>query len=401
MIAAVALRFWDPSYVEFKGDERIALELARDFLDGERTLAGLTSSTGLPNPPLFVYLLALPVLFSSDPVAVTLWFVAANAAGIALLYGWSRRFFGGDAALYGTMLFSVTAWSIVFSRKIWAQDLLFPFLVALYGSAGMLAAYPRHRWRAAFVATFALSIVAVTQLHMSGWFFAPFVVAAAMRLRVCTAREWIAIAAVACASYVPYAVHLAEHGVSSVGGGSGGADVSHLAWTIRTWGAGGIEYLVGAEGASYVVGGHAWLPPLLAWSKAAAVCAALACGIRWYRRSGGDAHSSDRAARSLFVLATAGAVGVVGSYLVLGVSAHPHYHIILFPVAPFLVTVASLNAEAWLRTTKWHALSYAIRPALLLLAATELALSLRLFAVIRSYPQLLTGGDYGVPFIFQ
>src|SRR3989442_9060857 len=64
LVIAVAafLRFGRWGLLEFKGDEAIALRLALDFVEhGRVPLAGLMSSVGVTNPPLFTYLL-IPVV---------------------------------------------------------------------------------------------------------------------------------------------------------------------------------------------------------------------------------------------------------------------------------------------------------------------------------------------------
>ncbi len=136
---AAALRFGRGDVVEYFHDDAMLATLALELADGLRfPLTGILSSTGIPNSPVSVYLLAIPFSLSSDPAfvihAVMLW----NAIGVALLWLIARRCCGRRIALIAGLFYAVNPWAVLFSRKIWAQELhtpiiLFGLLLLLYG----------------------------------------------------------------------------------------------------------------------------------------------------------------------------------------------------------------------------------------------------------------------------
>ncbi len=132
ILLAFGLRLLLLSDMEYNYDEWKAWELAGETLRGERMpLVGLDSSVGIPNPPGFVVLVALFRATIRTPLGTAAIIAILNAAAIIgfLLYFRSRcdRFVVWTAAF----LFATTPWAVIFSRKIWAQDLLAPFSVLL------------------------------------------------------------------------------------------------------------------------------------------------------------------------------------------------------------------------------------------------------------------------------
>src|SRR5206468_2749535 len=65
------LRFSHLDLLEFQGDEAYAAQLALQFVKhGQLPTAGLMSSVGVTNPPLFIYLLIPMFAISANPVFV-------------------------------------------------------------------------------------------------------------------------------------------------------------------------------------------------------------------------------------------------------------------------------------------------------------------------------------------
>jgi len=148
LVLAAALRLGAPGITEFKRDEgnlsHLALELARGR---DLPLLGISSSVGLPNPPISVYLLALPYALADSPVGATLFVGALNVIAVALTWAFARRYYGPGAALVAALLFAASPWGAIYSRKIWAQNMLSPFVVATVFS-GVLGFGERRRWAA-------------------------------------------------------------------------------------------------------------------------------------------------------------------------------------------------------------------------------------------------------------
>jgi hypothetical protein len=157
------LRFSRLDLMEFKSDEREMHSLAVKQAAGQWQLSGLVSSTGLRNPPMAVYLFAIPALISSDPIALAMLPALLNTLAIALTYFLGRQFLSRGGALAAALLFAVAPWAVIESRKIWAQDLL-PFFVILFFIFAIFW-LRGGRWRHALAMAVTLSVL--NQIHYS------------------------------------------------------------------------------------------------------------------------------------------------------------------------------------------------------------------------------------------
>ncbi len=145
---------------EFKADEARLLALALDMADGKIALRGISSSVGLPNFPMSVWLYALPLVVWPHPYAAILFTGLLNTLAVLACYWLVRRYWGMVAAVAATLMFAVSPWAVIFSRKIWAQNLL-PLFVMLWVIGLALALVdrkPRFMWLALVALTVAVQI---------------------------------------------------------------------------------------------------------------------------------------------------------------------------------------------------------------------------------------------------
>jgi 4-amino-4-deoxy-L-arabinose transferase-like glycosyltransferase len=164
LLVAALLRLWNLDATEFKYDEARVANLAAQFVDtGIPPLRGMGSSAGIDNPPLAVYLISLPVLVTRDPLFVTAFVVLLNLAGVWGCYALGRRQWGAGVGLVASALLAVSPWAVFYTRKIWAQDLLLPFVVLFF--ALLLAwAVDGRRWA---LSSAVLALAALTQIHFA------------------------------------------------------------------------------------------------------------------------------------------------------------------------------------------------------------------------------------------
>lgn len=210
--AAAASRLSWLNLMEFKGDEAEACRLALHALGYSEPgvgrffpTQGLTSSIGVPNPPLFVYLMAVPLAIVRSPLAAVSAVAAANVAAVWVSYVAGKRCFSPFVGLASAALLALSPWGIVFSRKIWAQDLL-PLCTTLFILE--LHALLVRRKPAAVFWLFVIT-AAATQLHFSAWVLTPILGAALLLGREAIQRRWLLLgAAFAAVLYAPY---LFEH----------------------------------------------------------------------------------------------------------------------------------------------------------------------------------------------
>ena len=155
------------SLVEFKADEAINLLLASRPLFGQSFAPGGTvSSVGILNPPLFTYLLFLLTAINRDPKIISLFIAIINSLAIGFLFLLIKRYYGLGAALTATILLAFSPWGIIFSRKIWTQDLIVPFFIPfLYSLHKLIIDKKMVYW----IVYFAFSLFLI-QLHQGSIF---------------------------------------------------------------------------------------------------------------------------------------------------------------------------------------------------------------------------------------
>lgn len=130
---AAGLRLSRISDMEWNYDEKLAVQMADELLAGgwHRLLVGMGSSIGVPNPPGFIVIVAAFRFMSLSPVGVAVAFAVMNVMAI-ILFAWCfRERLGPWVSWTAAFLYASAPWAVIFSRKIWAQDLLAPFLVCL------------------------------------------------------------------------------------------------------------------------------------------------------------------------------------------------------------------------------------------------------------------------------
>jgi 4-amino-4-deoxy-L-arabinose transferase-like glycosyltransferase len=160
LLAGVARLAW-PGLTEFKADEAWLLTMALEMADGDFAVRGISSSVGFPNAPMSVWLYALPLVVWPHPYAAT-WFTGAlSLAAVAGVYWLARRYWGRSAATVAALMLAVSPWAIVFSRKIWAQDLL-PLFAVGWAIGAALAFVEGRR---AFIVLHLLCLAIAVQLH--------------------------------------------------------------------------------------------------------------------------------------------------------------------------------------------------------------------------------------------
>ncbi len=222
LILAAFLRFWNLEATEFKFDEARVCNLAAHFVDtGTPPLRGMGSSTGIDNPPLAVYLMSVPILFSRDPLVVTAFVTLLNVVAVWGCYRFGRRYWGTTVGLLAALLLAVSPWAIFYSRKVWAQNLLLPF-VLLYMSLLYAWLVDDRRWA---LSGAIVTLAALTQIHFAALALAPVLVVAFLASLIQRLRQkraaplWAPLivgSAAALLCYVPYLVADAQSGWNNV-----------------------------------------------------------------------------------------------------------------------------------------------------------------------------------------
>lgn len=167
LIVAVGawLRFSHFDLLEFQGDEAYAAHLALTAVKtGKLPLAGLMSSVGVTNPPLFPYLLIPMFAISANPAFVSGCIALLGLAAVVITWHVGRKYYGPMAGLVAGLFFAVSPWAVIYSRKIWAQD-----FVPFFATATMWAVHALVLGKKPKAVFWCLLLpLCVVQIHFSG-----------------------------------------------------------------------------------------------------------------------------------------------------------------------------------------------------------------------------------------
>lgn len=164
---SLAFRVANLDLIEFKTDEAVNLLLsARPALYHTLPPGGTVSSIGILNPPLFNYLLAPLTFFTLDPKIFSFLIGSLNSIAIAFFYLIVKKYYGQITAFTSSTLFAFSPWAILYSRKIWTQDLLIPFFILMFYSLHKIYEKKQRFW-----ILFASSSLFLIQLHQTSIFF--------------------------------------------------------------------------------------------------------------------------------------------------------------------------------------------------------------------------------------
>jgi 4-amino-4-deoxy-L-arabinose transferase-like glycosyltransferase len=384
------LRLAYPGLTEFKADEARLLALALDMADGRFAWRGISSSVGLPNFPMSVWLYALPLLLWPHVYAATLFTGLLNTLAVGAAYWFVRRYWGAGAAIAATLLFAVSPWAVIFSRKIWAQNLLPLFVMGWAIGAALAFVERRPRWLWLHFICLAVAV----QIHLAALALIP---ATAVYLLIFRRRvDWrqvavgVVLAGLTAVPFLVYVwqnraqIHLPTGGAPATGNPldalrysamiSRGADLHSLAGPGAY-----LDYLArvpGLEFAALVMG---------------ALLVAGLVGLGWlaWRKRGQRAGEA-----ALIVLVWALALPL---FFVVwrSTAVYLHYFIALLPAPYIAAGVIFARGVAWLR---WRAARWAAWAAVVGLAAVQ---AWAVAALLAFVSQTATPGGFGVPLAYQ
>lgn len=159
------LRYSHFHLLEFQGDEAYAAHLALLAVKaGKMPLAGLMSSVGVTNPPLFIYLLIPMFAINPDPAFVSACIALMGLSAVVMTWHIGRKYYSPIVGHVAALFFAVSPWGVIYSRKIWAQDFVPFFAVATMWAvhALVLGRKPKTIFWCLFLP------LCVVQIHFSG-----------------------------------------------------------------------------------------------------------------------------------------------------------------------------------------------------------------------------------------
>lgn len=395
VVAAITARLSNLDLIEYKLDEKAWIGLAYNNIHAQPALTGLKSSAGMHNPPLFGYILCIPVYFSSDPVFVTSFIILLNILGLSLLYYYIRRYFSHGTALITILLFASSPWAILCSRKIWSHYLMFPFLVLFYGL--LLSVAERYSRIKVLLLFFVFSIV--TQMHMSTIFMlvplSLFILFFKVRIR---ALDFLSGCVLFLVPYVPFIYYHIVNGFPKPSLVNRVDIYGNTGWSFIINGATNFEYYLGSGFDLFVVKYKLLVPQILSYFHLIVMGMALIYVIivlagKLKQHNLSAALEMRYKALSLFLMVY---VFVQISFVVFKVGGYPHYNVILYPI---LAVFTGYFIDSLYQ--KYGVVIRALISCVVaLIVISNLYFIMSFFGFIRHYPQWING-DYGIPYCLQ
>lgn len=167
LLGTAFFRIFFLDLIEFKSDEATTVyQTVQFFLNPHVIQRGLISGIGVYNFPLFNYLVIMLGIFSRDPQFISFLIALINTLLVPIFYLIIKRYYDRVTAVFAAFLLAFSPWAIIFSRKIWAQDLILLLLIPLFAFLHELIIKKKTQLTMPFFILLAL----LMQLHASGLF---------------------------------------------------------------------------------------------------------------------------------------------------------------------------------------------------------------------------------------
>ena len=202
------LRFDRLDLMEYKYDEAQMYRLATRQATGDFQKVGLVSGVGVRDPATAVYLFSLIRSVTSEPVALAYLPAFLGVLAIPLCFLLTRETLGLWAALTATLLAATAPWSVMYSRKIWIQD-----LIPCFTTVAMWSAFRLIRTRQpVYAAAFAILTAIMIQIHYSSLVL--LLIGLALMVWVRRRRVYVGWAvgiAIGLLTFAPFLIHQVRH----------------------------------------------------------------------------------------------------------------------------------------------------------------------------------------------
>lgn len=168
LLLAALLRLYQLRFGQWRNDEEIIwLHALRAVAARQFPWVGIPSDLGIANGPGQM-LPVLPAVVLGTPYVAYVLVASLNVLAVAALYSLGRLW-GGDAlGLASALIYATSPWAVIYSRRLWGNDMLAPFVV-LFVTALWLFVARQYRWRIVIAAVWLalllqMYIAAIVQL---------------------------------------------------------------------------------------------------------------------------------------------------------------------------------------------------------------------------------------------
>lgn len=135
MVLAIAafLRLYAIDTIDLRYDEASAAQFALSISQGHLLPVAPFSGSVANHPPVYLYVLAIPYLFTKDLLVIASYRALLDVAAIALVWTLCLRYYNRRIATLATLFFAVAPWAVQFARKLWLAPLPLFSVILLYG----------------------------------------------------------------------------------------------------------------------------------------------------------------------------------------------------------------------------------------------------------------------------
>ncbi|BCX04047.1 MAG: hypothetical protein KatS3mg053_1985 [Candidatus Roseilinea sp.] len=130
---AAFLRLHRLDLIDVRFDEASAPQLALSITRGNWLPVAPFSGSVANHPPVYLYLLALPYMFTRDFMVIAAYRALLDLVAIGLCWWLCRRLFSPRVAFVACLLFAVAPWAVQFARRTWLAPMPMFSTLLLFG----------------------------------------------------------------------------------------------------------------------------------------------------------------------------------------------------------------------------------------------------------------------------
>ncbi|MCW1970995.1 MAG: hypothetical protein KIH69_023040 [Anaerolineae bacterium] len=188
LILAAGLRLFALDQIDVRYDEAAAPIFAHEVAHGILHPVVPFSGSVARHPAVWIYVLALPYLFTANFYVIAAYRVMLDVLAVALT-GWlGWRYFNRRVGLFATLLFATAPWAVHLSRKLWTAPLALWSVLALIG---LLEVAQRRNPKGWLLALWGLSLAVGT--HLAALYLLPLALFVAMAFWRTLRWRWLAM----------------------------------------------------------------------------------------------------------------------------------------------------------------------------------------------------------------
>lgn len=133
LVLAAILRLYAIDTIDLRFDEASAAQFALSIAQGHWLPVAPFSGSVANHPPVYLYVLAIPYLFTSNLLIIATYRAMLDVVAIALVWLLCVRYYNRRIATMAALFFAVAPWAVQFARKLWLAPLPLFSVILLYG----------------------------------------------------------------------------------------------------------------------------------------------------------------------------------------------------------------------------------------------------------------------------